>query len=157
MNTGARSVEPVRSAPPEPTVRVMLADDNLNHVTTTALLLGTEGYDVRGLPSGITLLEQFEAFRPHVVILDIGMPALSGYDVARALRKNAKAADVLLIAVTAHNTQTDRFLSRLAGFDYHLAKPVDPNAVVALVRDYLSGKRPPRVHVIQDRGPPAFI
>lgn len=155
MNTGARSAEAARLAPPEATVRVMIADDNLNHVTTTALLLGAEGYDVRGLPSGITLLEQFEAFRPHVVILDIEMPALTGYDVARALRKNAKATDVLLIAVTAHNTQTDRFLSRLAGFDYHLAKPLDPNAVVALVRDYLSGKRPPSVHVIQDRDPPA--
>ena len=151
MDTRAHLAEAVSPAPPEPTVRVMIADDNLNHVTTTALLLGTEGYDVRGLPSGITLLEQFEAFRPHVVILDIGMPALNGYDVARALRANAKAKDVLLIAVTAYNTQTDRFLSMLAGFDYHLAKPVDPNAIVGLIRDYLAGKRPPRVHVIQDR------
>ena len=149
MDTGTHSAEPVR--PTQPAVRVMIADDNLAHVTTAALLLQTEGYDVRGLPSGITLLEQFEAFRPQVVILDIGMPALTGYDVARALRKNAKATDVLLIALTAYNTQTDRFLCLLAGFDYHLAKPVDPNAIVALVRDHMSGRRPPRVHVIQDR------
>ena len=155
MDTAARSAEAVRPAPLAPTVRVMIADDNLNNVTTMALLLGTEGYDVRGLPSGITLLEQFETFRPQVVILDIGMPALTGYDVARALRKNVKAMDVLLIAVTAHNTQTDRFLSRMAGFDYHLAKPLDPNAVVALIRDYLSGKRPPRAHVVQNRDPMA--
>ena len=150
MNTGAHSAEAVRPLPHEP-VRVMIADDNLNHVTTTALLLETEGYDVRGLPSGITLLEQFDAFQPHVVILDIGMPALNGYDVARALRKHAKASSVLLIALTAYSTQTDRFLSLLAGFDHHLAKPADPNVVVALIRNFLSEGRPARVHVVRHR------
>lgn len=133
-----------------PVARVMIADDNLNHVTTTAMLLETEGYAVRALPSGITLLEQVAAFRPDVVILDIGMPVLTGYDVARALRKTSGSADVLLIAVTSYNTQTDKFLSKLAGFDYHLAKPVDPNSLSATIRDYLAGNRPVRIRVIPD-------
>jgi CheY-like chemotaxis protein len=134
-----------------PVARVMIADDNLNHVTTTAMLLETEGYAVRALPSGITLLEQVATFGPDVVILDIGMPVLTGYDVARALRKSINSADVLLIAVTSYNTQTDKFLSKLAGFDYHLAKPVDPNSLSAIIRDYLAGNRPARVHVIPER------
>jgi DNA-binding response OmpR family regulator len=137
-----------------PAARVMIADDNLDHVATTTLLLKTEGYEVRGVSSGAQLLEQFTAFRPDVVILDIGMPGLTGYDVARALRGDRKGAEVLLIALTGYDTQTDRFLSRLAGFDYHLVKPADPGAVSALIRGYLAGNRPVRVHVIPEHGDP---
>jgi DNA-binding response OmpR family regulator len=120
----------------------MIADDNPDHVAMTALLLKTEGYDVRGVPSGTTLLEQFTAFRPHVVILDIGMPDQTGYDVARSLRASSKGAVVLLIAITGHDTQADRWLSRRSGFDHHLAKPADPNTLTAIIRDYLAGNRP---------------
>ena len=140
------SVEQLHFDTPEPVARVMIADDNLNHVTTTAMLLHAEGYAVRALPSGITLLEQLDSFCPHVVVLDIGMPVLTGYDVARALRAKSRTADLLLIAVTSYNTQTDKFLSKLAGFDYHLAKPVDPNGLSAIIRDYLAGNRPARIH-----------
>ena len=91
---------------------------------------------------------------PDVVILDIGMPVLTGYDVARALRKSSASADVLLIAVTSYNTQTDKFLSKLAGFDYHLAKPVDPNSLSATIRDYLAGNRPVRIRVIPEHDIP---
>jgi DNA-binding response OmpR family regulator len=154
MNKTAHSqVEQVRLHAPQPLARVMIADDNLDHVTTTAMLLHSEGYDVCGLPSGTTLLEQFIAFRPQVVILDIGMPVLTGYDVARALRANSQGAEVLLIALTGYDSQTDRWLSKLAGFDYHLLKPVDPNALTAMIRDYLAGNRPVRIHVIPDQGP----
>jgi len=136
------------------TVRVMIADDNLDHVAVTAMLLQAEGYDVRGLGSGGKLLEQFEVFGPSVVILDIGMPGLSGYDVARALRANALGYEVLLIALTGFEGQTDRMLSKMAGFDYHLVKPADPNALLAVIRDYLAGNRPVRIHVIHDRSGP---
>jgi DNA-binding response OmpR family regulator len=130
--------------------RVMIADNNLDHVSTTAMLLTVEGYEVRGLPSGKAVLEVFESFRPDVVILDVDMPHVSGYDVARALRANRKGCEVLLIAATGHDSQTDKLLSKLAGFDYHLGKPVDPNTLTALIRDYLAGNRPVRVHVIPD-------
>ena len=133
--------------------RVMIADDNFDHVATTALLLESQGYVVRGLPSGGALLAQFEAFRPHVVILDIGMPGLTGYDVARALRASAMGSEVLLMALTAYDGQTDRMLSQLAGFDYHLVKPADPNSMLAIVRDYVAGNRPMRVHVFREEDP----
>jgi DNA-binding response OmpR family regulator len=120
----------------------MIADDNLDHVDATAALLQTEGYDVRGLPSGTTLLEQFAAFRPHVVILDIGMPVLNGYDVACSLRATSKGSVILLIALTGYDTQNDRGLSKRSGFDHHLAKPVDPNTLTAIIRDYLAGNPP---------------
>lgn len=122
--------------------RVMIADDNLDHVNMTSLLLHTEGYEVCGLPSGITLLDQFKAFRPHVVILDIGMPVLTGYDVARHLRANSQGAVVLLIALTGYDKQSDRSLSKMVGFDHHLAKPVDPKILTKIIRDYLAGNPP---------------
>jgi CheY-like chemotaxis protein len=140
---------------PGPVARVMIADDNLDHVNMTATLLLTEGHDVRGVPSGEALLEQFEAFRPEVVIIDIGMPGLTGYDVARALRGHSRGAEVLLIALTGYNTQTDKYLATLAGFDYHIGKPADPNALTALIRDYLAGNCPVRIHVVPDRDDPA--
>jgi CheY-like chemotaxis protein len=123
---------------PPPAVRVLIADDNPDDVTTTALLLHLEGYSVRGLTSGKALVEQFGTFRPDVVILDLSMPGISGYDAARALRDARQWRDFLVIAVTGFATLTDQFLSRMAGFDHHLAKPADPNALIALIRDYLS-------------------
>ena len=136
------SVERDRPGAQGPVPRVMIADDNPDHVAMTAALLHTEGYDVRGLPSGTTLLEQFTAFRPHVVILDIGMPVLTGYDVARSLRTSSEGAVVLLIALTGYDQQSDRSLSKIAGFDHHLAKPADPNTLTAIIRDYLAGNPP---------------
>ena len=138
----------------KPLARVMIADDNLEHVATTVALLRMEGFDVLGLPSGTALLEQFEAFRPDAVILDIGMPDLNGYDVARALRGNSKSAHVLLIALTAYRSQTHKYLSQLAGFDYHLVKSADPKVLSALISDFLAGNRPVRVHVVPHRDPP---
>ena len=135
---------------PDAVVRVMLADDNLEHATTTAMLLRTAGYDVCALPSGTLLLEQFPAFDPDVVILDLAMPQLSGYDVARALRADKRGAEVLLIALTCYNNQTDRLMTKEAGFDHHLAKPVDTYTLTALIRDYLAGNRPVRVPVITE-------
>jgi DNA-binding response OmpR family regulator len=137
--TQAGQLDPPRSA------RVMIADENLDHVAMTAVLLRTEGYDVRGVTSGSALLEQFEAFRPDVVILDIGMPGLNGYEVARALRANSTSADVLLIALTGHGTQTDKHLAQLAGFDYHVVKPADPETLSAAIRD-VGGNRLVRAH-----------
>jgi DNA-binding response OmpR family regulator len=141
----------VRLNAPDPLARVMIADDNLDHVATTAVYLHTDGYEVLGLPSGNALLQNFEDFRPDVVILDIGMPGLNGYDVARALRGNSKAAHVLLIALTGYGSQTDKWLSQLAGFDFHLVKPADPKVLSALISDFVAGNRPVRVHVIPHR------
>ena len=128
----------------------MIADDNLDHVAMTAMLLQTEGHEVCGVASGEAALEKFEAFAPDVVIVDIGMPHMSGYDTARALRAHRTGSQVLLIALTAYDSHSERLLSKLAGFDYHLAKPADPATLTAIVRDYVASKRPTRIHVIPD-------
>jgi len=120
--------------------RILMADDNLDHVATTAMLLHTEGFTVRGFGSGKALLDQFGQYRPDVVILDLGMPGMTAYDVARAMRDAKRWREFLLIALTGYGTMTDQFLTRMAGFDYHLTKPVDPHALTALIRDYVSGR-----------------
>jgi two-component system CheB/CheR fusion protein len=73
-------------------------------------------------------------FGPDVVLLDIGMPQISGYEVARALRERYASARPLLVAITGHSKPTDRTLAQLAGFDHHFAKPYDSNALLALLR-----------------------
>lgn len=118
--------------------RILIADDNPDDVTLTAVLLHTEGYSVRGFANGKALLEEFGRFHPDVVILDLSMPGVTGYDVARALRDARKWRDFLVIALTGFTSLTDQFLSRMAGFDYHLAKPADPNVLVELIRDFLA-------------------
>ena len=70
-------------------------------------------------------------FKPEAILLDIGLPELSGYEIARDLR--IAHPHMLIVAVTAYGTQTDRMLAAMAGFDHHVTKPYDPNAVVSLL------------------------
>jgi DNA-binding response OmpR family regulator len=140
----------MQSQAPKAVARVLIADDNLDHVATTALLLQTDGHEVCGVASGEAALEKFEAFAPDVVVVDIGMPRMSGYDTARALRAHRAGSQVLLIALTAYDSYSERLLSKIAGFDYHIAKPADPATLTAIVRAYVASKRSPRIHVIPD-------
>jgi DNA-binding response OmpR family regulator len=87
------------------------------------MLLRTEGHEVRVVHDGQAALEVFAAFNPDVVLLDLGMPRLSGYEVAERLRANDSA--VLLVAITGWGQSGDRAKSAAAGFDHHLTKPVD--------------------------------
>ncbi|HEU5116678.1 MAG TPA: response regulator, partial [Isosphaeraceae bacterium] len=82
---------------------------------------------------GPSALEQVEAFHPEVVLLDIGMPGMNGYEVARRLRDRPSGSAVLLVALTGWGQHTDRRRSQEAGFDYHLVKPVDPDELIALI------------------------
>jgi len=138
MHKAAHHRAAIEFEAPEPAARILIADDNPDDVTATALLLHTEGYAVKGFSSGKALLAQFGQFRPDVVILDLSMPDVTGFDVARALRDARRWKDFLVIALTGHATLTDQFLSRMAGFDHHLAKPVRPETLVSLIRDYLA-------------------
>jgi CheY-like chemotaxis protein len=121
--------------------RILIADDNPDAVIATSLLLQTEGHTVKGCSGGKALLDQFGEFRPDVVILDLSMPGVTGFDAARTLRDARKWRNFLLIALTGYTTLTDQFLSRMAGFDYHLAKPAGPSALLGLIRDYLQQGR----------------
>ncbi len=113
-------------------LRVLVADDERDAVSMLELILRDEGHEVHSVYDGQEVLEAVRSFQPDVVLLDIGMPKLTGYEVARRLRERYGAA-LLLIAVTGWKQGSDRILAQLAGFDHHLAKPYESHALVALL------------------------
>jgi two-component system, OmpR family, response regulator len=115
--------------------RIVVADDHPDTVDTFVHLLRREGYEVRGVYQGADVLNAICDFAADVVLLDIGMPAMSGYDVARELRNRYGSARPFLIAFTGRNEDGDRKLARLAGFDRYLKKSTSPEAVLALLSE----------------------
>lgn len=113
--------------------RVIVADDNVDAAESLAMLLQIEGHEVQVAHDGLSALSIARAFRPHVAILDIGMPQLDGYAVARALRKEPWGADAMVIALTGRGHEEDKRQAASAGFDVHLTKPVDPGRVASLI------------------------
>jgi CheY-like chemotaxis protein len=97
------------------------------------MLLQALGHDTRVVHDGIEALEEAELFRPEVVLLDIGMPRLDGYETARRLRSRPWAAATRIVAVTGWGQETDRQRAKEAGFDRHLVKPVNLDALSELV------------------------
>ena len=126
-------------------LRILVADDDRDAVSSLLVLLREEGHQVRGVYTGLDVLDSVRDFAPDAVLLDIGMPHVSGYEVARELRLRYASARPMLIAVTGRNQPSDRNLAQLAGFDHHVAKPYDPNALMGLLTP-LQGPRlaPPR-------------
>ena len=113
-------------------LRVLVADDERDQVATLALLLADEGYEVREVYRGSEVLRMVRDFDPDVALIDIGMPGMTGYDVAREIRQ-VFGTRPLLVAITGWKQSSDRILARLAGFDHHLAKPYDPKALLELM------------------------
>jgi PAS domain S-box-containing protein len=113
-------------------LRVLVADDNVDIAETCATLLGIWGHQVRVAHSGREALEIAEAFLPQVVLLDIGMPQVSGLEVARRIRQAPWGAPMRLVAVTGWGQEEDRQLALRAGFDDHITKPVEPARFEAL-------------------------
>jgi len=109
--------------------RVLVADDNEDSAETMAMLLEALGNEVRVAHDGAQAVEQAEAFRPSVVLLDIGMPRVDGYEAARRIRAQAWGRDMVLVALTGWGQDEDRRRSQEAGFDRHLIKPVDIDAL----------------------------
>jgi PAS domain S-box-containing protein len=116
-----------------PTRRVLVVDDNVDAANSLALLMRLDGHDVRVSHEGRSALEMHDRFHPDVVVLDIGLPEMDGYEVARRLRGKADSGDPLLIALTGYGQSADILRSRAAGFDHHLVKPVDPQTVRKLL------------------------
>jgi two-component system, OmpR family, response regulator len=104
--------------------RILIADDNREWVDSLAMVLQSEGYTVFTAYGGREAIESAESTRPDVVILDIEMPEMSGYEVARQLRRRFAEHTPLLIALTVWAGEADRRLSKRAGFDHHVAKPM---------------------------------
>jgi PAS domain S-box-containing protein len=120
--------------------RILVVDDNGDAADSLCMLLKSRGHDVRVAYDGLEAVGAALTFDPEVVLLDIGLPKLSGYEAARRIRES-RGEDVLLIAVTGWGQEEDRRRSRDAGFDHHLTKPVDPAAISGLIE---SAPPPPR-------------
>jgi two-component system CheB/CheR fusion protein len=136
----AERVAAARAAPLTPTAapdgtsrRVLVVDDNADAASTLAMLLKIHGHAVQVAYSGAAALEAVGTFRPEVVLLDIGMPGLSGYEVAGRLRDRAESSAALVVAVSGYGQDLDRERTRAAGFDAHLVKPVSYQEVSELL------------------------
>lgn len=125
--------------------RVLTADDDRDTADTTADLLRLDGHEVIAVYDGTQALEAARGFWPHVVVLDINMPGLNGYQVAAALREQETAAHrFVLIAHSARMEPSDLERARLAGFDHYLVKPAQSGSLRGLVQTSLAPAREPR-------------
>jgi PAS domain S-box-containing protein len=138
-------IGPERSPPCEPAdhsddgvvpasgLRILVVDDNRDAADSLAMLLGLQGHQVRVAYAGVEALEMTTSYAPDVVFLDIGMPGMDGFEVARRIRQQPGLANVVLVALTGWGQQADRSRTAEAGFNHHLVKPPDPKAVESIL------------------------
>lgn len=112
-----------RDSPPATLLKVLVVDDDVDTVLGFSMLLRASGHDVRTAHDGLSAVEAAIDYRPDVVLLDIGLPGLNGYEVAKRIRQNSSLKHTVLIALTGYGQDTDRQTSQEAGFDHHLVKP----------------------------------
>ncbi|MGQ0836891.1 MAG: response regulator [Gammaproteobacteria bacterium] len=113
--------------------RVLVVHDNVDAAESVSAILKLSGYSVRCEYDGRSALEAVESYHPDVVLLDIGLPDITGYDVAARLRANPRFSRIPLVAVTGYGQEADRRRSKEVGIDHHMTKPVDPEALQALI------------------------
>jgi CheY-like chemotaxis protein/anti-sigma regulatory factor (Ser/Thr protein kinase) len=132
---GAKSTAPVVEPAPAPSVgrRVLVVDDNVDAAESIAMYLRLEGHEVKVVINAYHALPAAAVFAPHAVLLDIGLPGISGYEIARRLRQQPAHEAAVLIALTGYGQKDDRERAASAGFDYHFVKPADPSAVQAAI------------------------
>ena len=133
------------STPPDDTTprRILIVDDNVDSAESLALLLRLSGHDVRTEFDGPAAVTAAASFAPDVVLLDIGLPLLNGYEAAmqiRAAESDASGHRALIVALTGWGQEEDRRRSRDAGIDAHLVKPVDPRELTRLIATGLAGR-----------------
>jgi PAS domain S-box-containing protein len=128
---------PAAPAPPQAVrpVRILVIDDNEDSVESTAMLLRLNGHSVRTASRGEEGIAEFARFAPEIVLCDIRMPDLTGFEVARRLRAEFAEQTFVMVAMTGFGSRMDREASREAGFDRHLVKPMDPSELSELIRE----------------------
>jgi CheY-like chemotaxis protein len=121
-------VEPAMSAS-----RVLIVDDNADLAMGLARFLHLSGHDIRTSSDGRTALTVARNYHPDVVLLDIGLPGMDGYEVARRLREDEECRDTLIVAISGYGQPDDLRQGREAGFDYHFVKPLDHELLLSLL------------------------
>ena len=122
----------------------VVVDDNRDAAHSLGTLLKLLGADVHVAYSGADALEALATYKPAVVLLDIGMPDMDGYEVARRIRQRCELQDVTIIALTGWGQEEDRRRSEKAGFDFHLIKPADVSALQTLLMSLEENPERPR-------------
>jgi len=113
--------------------RVLIVDDNADSTESLALLLARRGHDVRAANDGLRAIELAREFHPDLVLLDIGMPGLNGYETCQRMRKEPWGSGITMVAVTGWGQEQDRRMARSVGFDAHVVKPLDLGVLMSLV------------------------
>jgi PAS domain S-box-containing protein len=114
--------------------RVLIADDNRDAADSLAMLLRMDGHEVSVVHDGRQAVATIDSFRPEIAVLDIGMPELNGYEVARQVRQGRLGTSITLIAVTGWGQASDKARAAAAGFNHHLTKPIEPEALTRMLR-----------------------
>lgn len=128
-------------AMPSGRLRVLVVDDNTDAADSLAMLLRMHGHEVRTAHEGQTALQAVDGFVPQIVFLDIGLPDMDGYEVARRLRHRPELRKAVLVALTGYGQDSDRLLSREAGFDAHVVKPAMPEALEQVLQQAAGASR----------------
>ena len=127
-NDGKRKADGVKD-------RILVVDDNKDAADSLTMILMLKGHEARTANDGPTAITLGAEFLPRVIILDLGMPGLNGYDTARHIRTTPWGKDTLLIALTGWGQPEDKQRCIDAGFDFHLTKPVEPDELAQLLAD----------------------
>lgn len=137
-NAGAVTTDAMKRA-----ARVLVVDDFLVAAQGLAKILEIHGHEVVMAHDGPSAIELAREVRPDVVLLDIGLPVMDGYEVAERLRREATVRDCLIIAISGYGQESDRQKSREAGMDHHMTKPIDLDALIGLLsRHDFAGQSP---------------
>jgi CheY-like chemotaxis protein len=126
--------------------RILIIDDNPDVADTLAMLLQLEGHVVQTAPDGTTGIALLESFEAEIILLDIGLPGADGYIVAQSIRERFARRTHRLFAVSGYGRDEDRALARSSGFDGHLTKPVEPDALLHLIRQSSADPLPAAGH-----------
>ena len=118
------------------TRKILVVDDNVDAADTLEALLGMDGFDVKAVYDGVAAVEAAERIRPDIIVMDIGMPGMDGYDAARMIRQQQGGKDVTLIALTGWGQTADKDRAGQAGFDHHLVKPVDYDQLMKCLQEH---------------------
>ena len=137
QKSGGEEELPVRSA-----LRILVVDDNRDGADSLSEMLRLMGNDTRTAYDGQQGVDMAGDFRPEVLLLDIGLPKLNGYEVCRRIREQPWGKSVVLIALTGWGQDDDRRRSREAGFDHHMVKPVHPHALMKMLAGLDVGVEP---------------
>jgi CheY-like chemotaxis protein len=124
----------VEKRPRSPRLRILIVDENVDAARILGVLCEEMGHECKFAYDGVAALEAARRVHPDVILLDVGLPQMDGFEVARQLRADPGFRDVLIIAVTGFGSEEDRKRSLEAGIDYHLVKPADPAFIESLLR-----------------------